>query len=177
MVEDIEEVGFISVFNLSNKYKWSFPVTQSNLYYQPSSQNWWKLYLRWCPPCLCPFPEFHWGSRVLTELTYGWGGGKAHLDFGPCRFLLRYVCFCLWSLQVQWLFLLFLYHACGRGLLLLPLCSARSVGISATLRTHLLRHCDSIFSLQFCWARKQWVSSLQDLWSLCSYHHPREIFS
>lgn len=39
MVEDIEEVGFISAFNMSNKYKWSFSVTQSNLYYQPSSHR------------------------------------------------------------------------------------------------------------------------------------------
>ena len=30
---------------------------------------------------------------------------------------------------------------------------------SASLRTHLLNHCDSIFSPQFCWARRQLISN------------------
>lgn len=81
------------------------------------------------------------------------GEVESAADFCSCRFLLRHACFCTCCLQVWWLFLLFPYHASGRGVLLLSLCSARSTVISATLKTRMLRHCDSIFSLQFCWAR------------------------
>lgn len=81
------------------------------------------------------------------------GEVESTADFCSCRFLLRHACFCTCCLQVWWLFLLFPYHASGRGVLLLSLCSARSTVISASLKTHMLRPCESIFSLQFCWAR------------------------
>lgn len=51
------------------------------------------------------------------------------------------------------------------------------VGTSASLRTRLLNHCDSIFSLQFCWARRQLVFSLQGSQPLISPPSQRNLLS
>ena len=146
---------------LSNKYKLSFSITQPNLYYMPSSH--------WIGGDFIPVdsvhPLFHSQSSIKVpgylQSTNTWlGRCKAqlilvHVGFywdvlvsahGAFRFGGSSCCF-----HIMWV---------AGGVLLLSLCSARSTVISATLKTHMLRHCDSIFSLQFCWARRQWVSSL-----------------